>query len=536
MASHEICLYPFFFSTMSYITLFSMKSTGMFERLPEADVDRIRREAMPIPGLTGELLRKHRLFPFNPNGDQISLILTPETQWESIEAIEKLTQKRATLFKGDTEVVDRLIQEVYEFHEGEIEDVIRHAEDEVSYVDMEESLEHLKDMASEAPVIRLVNLLIRKALEMRASDIHFEPFEREFKVRYRIDGVLQEMESPPKRLQAPIISRLKLMANLNIAERRLPQDGRIKLRVGGREVDIRLSTIPTLYGESVVLRLLNQEEVILDLNQMGFTEDILTRFNRLIRSPYGIILVTGPTGSGKTTTLYGALSKINTADKKIITVEDPVEYQLNGINQVQAKPQIGLTFASALRSILRQDPDVILIGEIRDLETAEIAVQASLTGHLVFSTLHTNDAASAATRLRDIGVENYLIASSLIGVMAQRLLRVLCPKCKEPVVVDKVLAERIREETGEREDLTGRTIYKSKGCEECAGTGYRGRTVIAELLTVNDTVRRAILKGATEKEIREAGRETGFVPMRENGMRKVKEGITTVAELLRVTQ
>ncbi len=491
---------------------------------------------MPIPGLSGEFLRKHKVFPFNPNGDQISLILTQETQWESIEAIEKLTKKQTLLFKGETEAVDRLIQEVYEFHEGEIEDVIRHAEDEISYVDMEENLEHLKDMASEAPVIRLVNLLIRKALEMRASDIHFEPFEREFKVRYRIDGVLQEMESPPKRLQAPIISRLKLMANLNIAERRLPQDGRIKLRVGGREVDIRLSTIPTLYGESVVLRLLNQEEVILDLNQMGFTDDILTRFNKLIRSPYGIILVTGPTGSGKTTTLYGALSKINTPDKKIITVEDPVEYQLNGINQVQAKPQIGLTFASALRSILRQDPDVILIGEIRDLETAEIAVQASLTGHLVFSTLHTNDAASAATRLRDIGVENYLIASSLIGVMAQRLLRVLCPKCKEPIVVDRVLADRIREETGETEDLTGKTLYKSKGCEECAGTGYKGRTVIAELLTVNDSVRRAILQGATEKEIKAEAEETGFIPMRENGMRKVKAGITTVAELLRVTQ
>ncbi len=520
----------------SYITIFSMKSTVLFERLPTADVEKIRREAIPISGLTGELLRKHMVFPFNPNGDQISLILTPDTQWESIEAIEKLTKKHALLFRGESEAVTRLIQEVYEYHEGEIEDVIRHAEDEVTYVDMEESLEHLKDMASEAPVIRLVNLLIRKALEMRASDIHFEPFERDFKVRYRIDGVLQEVETPPKRLQAPILSRLKLMANLNIAERRLPQDGRIKLRVGGREVDIRLSTIPTLYGESVVLRLLNQEEVILDLTQMGFSQEILDRFHKLIHSPYGIILVTGPTGSGKTTTLYGALNKINTPDKKIITVEDPVEYQLNGINQVQAKPQIGLTFASALRSILRQDPDVILIGEIRDLETAEIAVQASLTGHLVFSTLHTNDSASAATRLKDIGVENYLIASSLIGIMAQRLLRVLCPKCKEPLEVDRVLAERIREETGDKEDLTSRTIYRSKGCEECAGTGYHGRTVISELLLVDDDVRRAILKGSTHREIVETARKNGFVSMRENGMVKVKEGITTIAELLRVTQ
>jgi len=406
------------------------------------------------------------------------------------------------------------------------------AEDTLEYLtDDEEDVNHLRDLASEAPVIRLVNMLINRAVEQRASDIHIEPFENELKVRYRIDGVLHEVETPARRLQAAIVSRIKIMAKLNIAERRLPQDGRIKLRLLGKEIDLRVSTLPTLYGESVVLRILDRSSIIVNLDSLGFPEETLAQFSRLITKPYGMVLVTGPTGSGKTTTLYGALDKINSPDKKIITIEDPVEYQLLGVNQIHVKPQIGLTFANGLRSIVRQDPDVIMVGEIRDFETAEIAIQAALTGHLVFSTLHTNDAAGAVSRLLEMGVEDYLLASSLLGVLAQRLVRTVCQKCREPA---EMAAEVMSEITGGNGEVV--QAMWGRGCEECAHTGYRGRQGIFELLLVNDPVRQLILKRASADAIKDAAVELGMTSLRDDGWRKVRLGITTVSEVVRVTQ
>jgi general secretion pathway protein E len=402
------------------------------------------------------------------------------------------------------------------------------AEAELEFLsDDEEDVNHLRDLASEAPVIRLVNLLINRAVEQRSSDIHIEPFENELKVRYRIDGVLHDVETPARRLQAAIVSRIKIMAKLNIAERRLPQDGRIKLRLLGREIDLRVSTLPTLYGESVVLRILDRSSIVVNLDALGFAADTLEGFSRLITKPYGMVLVTGPTGSGKTTTLYGALDKINSPDKKIITIEDPVEYQLFGVNQIHVKPQIGLTFANGLRSIVRQDPDVIMVGEIRDAETAEIAIQAALTGHLVFSTLHTNDAAGAVSRLLEMGVEDYLLGSSLLGVLAQRLVRRVCAKCRRPVT----LAPGVAHEVG-----TQGEVFEGAGCDECSRTGFRGRAGIYELLGMSDAVRQLILKRASADVIRDAAVSEGMRTLREDGWRQVRDGLTTVSEVVRVTQ
>src|SRR5262245_40122593 len=395
----------------------------------------------------------------------------------------------------------------------------------------EEDVNHLRDLASEAPVIRLVNQLINRALEQRASDIHIEPFENELKVRYRIDGVLHDVETPARRMQAAIVSRVKIMAKLNVAERRLPQDGRIKLRMMGREIDLRVSTLPTLYGESVVMRILDRSSIVVTLDSLGFPSDTLVLFDALITRPYGMILVTGPTGSGKTTTLYGALDKINSPDKKIITIEDPVEYQLFGVNQIHVKPQIGLTFANGLRSIVRQDPDVIMIGEIRDRETAEIAIQAALTGHLVFSTLHTNDAAGAVSRLLEMGVEDYLLASSLLGVLAQRLVRRVCQKCRQPAELG---VEAVREIVGEAGGTV--EVFEGRGCEDCANTGYRGRSGIFELLPVNETIRQLILKRSSADVIKDAAVKLGMRTLRDDGWQKVRTGVTTVSEVVRVTQ
>jgi general secretion pathway protein E len=405
---------------------------------------------------------------------------------------------------------------------------------EVEYLsEDEEDVDRLRDLASEAPVIRLVNLLINRAVEQRASDIHIEPFEQELKVRYRIDGVLHDVETPQRRLQAAIVSRVKIMAKLNIAERRLPQDGRIRIRIMGREIDLRVSTLPTLYGESVVMRILDRSSIVLDLEELGFEPDSLATFNQLIVRPYGMILVTGPTGSGKTTTLYGALHKINSPDKKIITIEDPVEYQLAGVNQIHVKPQIGLSFANGLRSIVRQDPDVIMVGEIRDAETAEIAIQAALTGHLVFSTLHTNDAAGAVARLLEMGMEDYLIASSLLGVLAQRLVRRLCKACCVPAEEG---GEGLPELLGGKANGGAVTVYEARGCEECAGTGYLGRSGIYEVLIVQDEVRELILKRSSADALKSEAIRCGMRTLREDGWLKVRQGGTTVPEVLRVTQ
>ncbi len=407
------------------------------------------------------------------------------------------------------------------------------ADGELEFIsDDEEDVNHLRDLASEAPVIRLVNVLINRAVEQRASDIHIEPFETELKVRYRIDGVLHDVETPPRRLQAAIVSRIKIMAKLNIAERRLPQDGRIKLRLMGKEIDLRVSTLPTVHGESVVLRILDRASIVVNLESLGFPEDTLAEFEQLIQRPYGMILVTGPTGSGKTTTLYGALDKINSPDKKIITIEDPVEYQLFGVNQIHVKPSIGLTFASGLRSIVRQDPDVIMIGEIRDFETAEIAIQAALTGHLVFSTLHTNDAAGAISRLLEMGVENYLLASSLLGVLAQRLVRRVCTRCAQPATD---MGPEVLREMGVGDESEVHAV-EGRGCEECSFTGYRGRRGIYEFLPVGDVIKPLILERASAGVIKDLAVKQGMRTLRDDGWRNVRNGITTVAEVVRVTQ
>jgi general secretion pathway protein E len=389
----------------------------------------------------------------------------------------------------------------------------------------------LLDATDEAPIIRLVNSVLFQAVRQRASDIHFESFERGLVVRYRIDGVLYPVLTPPKRLQSSIIARLKIMAGLNIAEKRLPQDGRFAIRTAGKDVDLRVSVLPTSHGERVVLRLLEKENRLLNLTEMGFSTDRLSSIQQLIQLAHGIILVTGPTGSGKTTTLYAALSQINAPDKNIITVEDPVEYQLLGVGQMQVNPKINLTFAAGLRSILRQDPDVIMIGEIRDRETAEIAIHASLTGHLVFSTLHTNDAASAATRLIDMGIEPFLVASSVMAVLAQRLLRQICPDCKKPYrpTVDELI----------RLGLDGKgpfTFYRGAGCPNCSQTGYRGRTGIYELLVLDDEVRRLIGAKADSSVIKQAGIAKGMITLKQEGAMKVAQGVTTTEEVMRITQ
>jgi general secretion pathway protein E len=395
-------------------------------------------------------------------------------------------------------------------------------------------VQQLKDLASEAPVIRLVSLLITNALDMRASDIHIEPFENRLIVRYRIDGVLHEVESPPRRLSAAVISRIKIMANLDIAERRLPQDGRIRLRVQGKEIDLRVSTVPTMHGESVVMRILDKGGVALDFAKLGFEDDALKAFLDVLMQPHGVLLVTGPTGSGKTTTLYTALDRLNQPDVKILTVEDPVEYQMAGINQIQVKPQIDLTFANALRSIVRQDPDVIMIGEIRDLETAQIAVQSALTGHLVLSTVHTNDAPSTVNRLLDMGVEDYLLTSTVIGILAQRLVRKLCEQCKEPYAALPELVEQMRLTKYSRgPDIT---LWHAKGCGHCANTGYIGRVCITEMMPMGDGLRSLVMKHATAGDLRAEAIREGMITMYEDGLRKAVKGVTTFEEVLRATR
>ncbi|MEZ5451895.1 MAG: type II secretion system ATPase GspE [Thiothrix sp.] len=403
-----------------------------------------------------------------------------------------------------------------------------------SHDDHADDIEHLKDMASEAPVIRLVNQIMTNAMSQRASDIHIEPFESHLKVRYRIDGVIHEVDSPPQQLTAAIISRLKLMARLNIAERRLPQDGRIQLRAQGKEIDMRVSTVPTMHGESVVMRLLDKHSVKLDLNTLGFSDDNLRKIQEQLDAPHGVILVTGPTGSGKTTTLYSALTQLNTPENKVLTVEDPVEYELEGINQIQANPKIGLTFADALRSIVRQDPDVIMIGEMRDVETARIAIQSALTGHLVLSTLHTNDAASGITRLLDMGIEDYLLTSTVNGILAQRLVRRLCPQCREP---HPVLPE-IEEELGLRryQPEGDMRLWHAKGCNACGNSGYKGRSAIHEILVMDDPIRRLILKHEDAGVLQEQARKGGMRTMYEDGLLKALKGVTTLEEVLRVAE
>jgi general secretion pathway protein E len=391
----------------------------------------------------------------------------------------------------------------------------------------------LLDDTSDAPIIKLVNLMLSQAVKDRASDIHIEPTQNRVNIRYRVDGILYDKLSPPKHIQSALISRIKIMAKMNIAEKRLPQDGRIEIRIADKNIDIRVSTIPIAFGERVVMRLLDKSQVLLQVSELGMPTDRLSEFDRLIHSAHGIILVTGPTGSGKTTTLYGALSSINTTDINIITVEDPIEYQMDGIAQIQVNPKIDLTFARGLRSIVRQDPDVILVGEIRDLETAEIAIQSALTGHLVFSTLHTNDSASAVTRLIDMGIEPFLVSSSVIAILAQRLLRVICRDCKEAYVPD---VESLRSIGIPPEALAGKKVYRGRGCPSCLNTGFRGRSGIFELMILDDALKSMILKTSDSNAIKRRAVKQGMITLRQDGARKVLSGVTTIEEVFRVTQ
>ncbi len=470
--------------------------------------------------LSPRFLRQFRCLPISRDDHTITLAMADPLDVETIAAVRKCTGlKISTVLAPEQEIVDA-IDKYYGESAARSE-----AEFEFQAGEMSEDLEHLRDMASEAPVIRLVNAIIASAVEKRASDIHLEPFEKEFRIRYRIDGVLYNQDPPPRELKAAMISRVKLMAKLNIAERRLPQDGRIKIKTLGREVDLRVSTLPTLYGESVVMRLLDRSAGdFYDLGRLGFDRHMLNRMEYYTSLPHGIFLVTGPTGSGKSTTLYSALKRINLTDKKIITIEDPVEYQMDGINQLHVNTQIGLTFASGLRHIVRQDPDVIMVGEIRDRETADIAIRSSLTGHFVFSTLHTNDAPSAITRLSDMGMENYLITSSLVAVLAQRLVRVICDHCKET--------------NGTRIAPDGSTVvcYIGRGCEHCFGSGYTGRVGIFELMELGDEIRQLIMKNADAAAITNVARRNGMRNLREDGWLKVMNGVTTPDEVMRVTQ
>ena len=491
-------------------------------------------EVVPEAILPLSFLRARLVFPAAAANGAITLVMADPLDAEVREAVAKVTGKKVEVLAGTEEEIREAIEKVFGDSSSSMDRIVESvAEDTVETVTGDERVEQLIGVASEAPIIRLVNFILARAIERGASDIHLEPYEKILRVRYRIDGVLEDVEGPPRRLQTAVVSRIKIMARLNIAENRLPQDGRVKLRIGGQEIDFRIATVPTLYGESVVIRILDQAAVPLNMEALGFFSDTLDAFRPMVSMPYGMVLVTGPTGSGKTTTLHAALQEIRSPERKIITIEDPVEYQIPGVIQIQVKPQIGLTFASGLRSIVRQDPDVILVGEIRDRETAEIAIHSALTGHMVLSTLHTSDAAGAVTRLLEIGVEEYLLPSCLIGILAQRLVRAICGKCSVARKVSQALRDDVIRETG---SFPEGELRAGLGCEACGGTGYRGRAGIFELLPVSEGVKELILSRADSGAIRAKAVSEGMRLLRDDGWEKVRRGITTIEEVLRVTR
>jgi len=503
-----------------------------WRKLEEVGIEQIPVSKVPIT-----FYRQHKLFPIAFADGVAKVAVSDPLNLQPLDDLAVFLGAPVEAVLSNEREVLSAINRFYDRETDSTEQVMQDLEEEdLGAIASEiEETDDLLDLASEAPIIRLVNSILFQAVRARASDIHLEPFERELKVRYRIDGLLYNILHPPKRLQAAVSSRIKVMANLNIAERRLPQDGRIRIRVGDKDVDIRVSVVPTAFGERIVLRLLDKTSILFGLEEIGMPEACYARYGRLIKRSNGIMLVTGPTGSGKTTTLYATLNKISTPELNIITVEDPIEYQLNGIGQIPVNPRIDLTFANGLRSILRQDPDIIMVGEIRDYETAEIAIQASLTGHLVFSTLHTNDAAGAVTRLLDMGVEAFLVSSSVLAILAQRLVRVICKQCKEPYRPDLALVKEIGLTAAEDGTFDG-YFYRGKGCSACLHTGYRGRTGIYELLVLDDVIRNLIMSGADSKVIKREAVEHGMITLLQDGADKVVKGITAVDEVLRVTQ
>lgn len=476
-------------------------------------------------------MREQQVLPIADDGKVLRLAMLNPDDAQAVQAVALATGRQVQPELALGSELEAAYERLYGAGARQAQDALATVEDAAGIDD----IERLRDMASEAPVIRLVNSIFSRALDTRASDIHIEPFEHHLAIRFRIDGVLQEIETPAVQLAPAVISRLKILSKLNIAERRLPQDGRIQLRLQGRPIDLRVSTVPTMHGESVVMRILDKQSINLDLDAIGLSAQNLRDFKAVLDKPNGIFLVTGPTGSGKTTTLYSALNRLNTVDRKILTVEDPVEYQISGVNQIQTASKVGLDFANALRSILRQDPDVVMIGEIRDRETAAIAIQAALTGHIVLSTLHTNDAASAITRLLDMGMEDYLLTSTVNAVMSQRLVRVLCDHCKrtEPLDLESVAHMGVAHMLPEGAQTK---VCVPVGCESCAQTGYRGRMGIHELLLMNDAVRHEVLKKSSSEQIYRVAREHGLVNMFEDGFGKVLQGLTSLAEVLRVAQ
>ena len=507
-----------------------LRAVAVQHGLPYLSRDELPSALPVVKNLSPKYLRQYGICPLSVDGGVLTVATADPLNPVITDDLRQATGLQIRLVAAPIDGITEALERAYEGATTTMQRIVEGMEDDRTG-EGEEDVNHLRDMAFEAPVVRLVNLLIENALNAHASDIHVEPFEDTLRIRYRIDGVLFDQESPPRRLQAAVTSRIKIMSEMNIAERRLPQDGRIRVTLQGRRVDIRVSTVPTVHGESIVMRLLDRSSVFLPLEELGFSSDIRGKFEALIKRPHGILLVTGPTGSGKTTTLYAALDKINSPDRKIITVEDPVEYQLKGVNQISVRAKIGLTFATGLRHIVRQDPDVILVGDIRDLETADIAIQSSLTGHLVFSTLHTNDAPGAITRLEDMGVEPYLVSSVLEGVLAQRLVRRICSSCRV-------------EDTPTRADLEALgvdprgaySLYRGTGCDDCRGTGYKGRFGIYELFPITDDVRSLVLRRASTPEIRRHAVEAGMVTLRLDGWMKARNGLTTVEEILRVTQ
>ncbi|MFA4991564.1 MAG: type II secretion system ATPase GspE [Candidatus Omnitrophota bacterium] len=482
----------------------------------------IKSDALDM--ITQKFAAAHRLVPYKLESGRLFLATDDPLNFLADDFFEKTAGVPVEISLAQSGDLDKVLDECYSARRKE-----------KPAPDLDKASADIKDAkGDDAPIIKLVNIIIEEALKRRASDIHVEPLENKFRVRYRIDGILHEIPGPPKRLQGAIISRLKIMAGMDIAEKRMPQDGRIKIVLEKKELDLRVSTLPAIHGESVVMRILDKSSFLVGMEDIGFLPDNRKDFERLISMPNGMILVTGPTGSGKTTTLYATLSHVNQKERKVITIEDPVEYQLDGINQVQVKPQINLTFAGGLRSMLRQAPDIIMVGEIRDLETAEIAVQSALTGHLIFSTLHTNDAASAVTRLVDMGIKPYLVASTVQGVLAQRLVRVICPACRQPYSPTQEEKAALCVNSGDKaQDIE---LYRGKGCPDCNNTGFKGRLAIFELLIMTDAVRELVIENAPSGDISRKAREFGMRTLKEDGIEKVKRGYTTLQEVLRVTQ
>ncbi|MGD9691969.1 MAG: GspE/PulE family protein [Phycisphaerales bacterium] len=502
------------------------------------DLEKVELDEATIAAVPAETAQAYQIVPvkYEAAGRKLTVALKSADNFRAVDDLQLLMGFKVSAAVADPEQVDRLIKKHYAKSES-VTDVISDLASDQKFQslakrDASVDLDAVLEASEDNKVIKLLNLVLLQAIKDRASDIHFEPFEDEFKMRYRIDGVLYEMVPPPKHLGPAITSRVKVMANLDIAERRLPQDGRVELVVGGNPVDLRVAVLPTMHGESVVMRVLDRSNVELSLDRLGLREDDLKKLEMLIEKPNGIVIVTGPTGSGKTTTLYAALATLNTVDTKILTVEDPVEYDIDGLCQVQVNTEVELTFARALRSFLRQDPDVILVGEIRDLETAQIAIQASLTGHLVFSTLHTNDAPSSIVRMLDLGVEAFLLTATLEAIVAQRLVRTICSKCKETFTPTE---EQLMELALVPEEVKGRTFARGRGCEHCNGSGYKGRMALFEIMTIDDEMRELIMKHASTSVLRNESRKRGMRTLRESGLLGIYEGQTTIDEVVRET-